>query len=79
MSEQPRWIDGESANLEAAAEDALEWLKYLARYLDRLVTLPAPREEAGERLGRCIAALEHFLQGVPEEAGASPANGESER
>ena len=48
----PVWIDGEPANLEAAANDALEWLKWIAPQVHG--GLSAARD-------RCQAALEKFL------------------
>ncbi len=58
MSETPATYtsDGESANLAAAALDALEWLQCYQMARD-----PRMKERDHATLGRCIAALEVFL------------------
>lgn len=61
-----KFINGEPANLEAAALDALPWLKALKRRMES--TRYADNDHAGIReainlshLNRCIAALERQL------------------
>ena len=57
------WVDGEPANLEAAAADALEWLHLLhERGVVQAVwphALDKPGVEA--RLGNCIQALRTWV------------------
>ncbi|MGE0295033.1 MAG: hypothetical protein AB7P97_22015 [Hyphomonadaceae bacterium] len=53
----PVWIDGEPANLEAAAADALEWLHFFIGRPVGLIYSSAKRDQ----LSAAISALERFL------------------
>jgi hypothetical protein len=57
----PIFVDGQPVNLEAAALDALEWLKLLEEiYFQRPKIFREP-QEGRTRLTRAIAALEATL------------------
>ena len=63
----PLWdAEGEPVNLEAAAQDALEWLRVLRRYVRRDI-------DEEQRILGAIAALERFLPTVA----ATPTEDES--
>jgi hypothetical protein len=52
--------EGEPINIEAAATDAMEWLRMLHRWLsDGFITLDK-HDENVERLGATVRALERF-------------------
>lgn len=53
----PVWTDGEPANLEAAAADALEWLHFFIGRPVGLIYSSAKRDQ----LSAAISALERFL------------------
>ena len=57
---RPKWEDGEPANLEAAASDALEWL----RLIERCVSArhwSFTQSDSAHKLMTCQARLEHWL------------------
>lgn len=56
----PTFHDGEPVNLEAAALDALDWLKWGKEFLKHNYH-NRRRDTILYRLGRAIAALEEFL------------------
>jgi hypothetical protein len=59
---KPAWTpDGEPANLAAAAEDALEWLKATKAFIRRCGLPKELRDQGMVRLTACIAALEREL------------------
>lgn len=53
-----QWSDGEPSNLEAAAEDAYEWLSYLQSHSSELPM----RTEEWDKLDRCMEALRGFMR-----------------
>ena len=61
----PRWEDGEAANLEAAGEDAYEWLIYL-QARNKTLKMDSLR---WEKLDRSIEALRAFMR---RNAGVKP-------
>lgn len=65
----PRWEHGEPANLEAAAEDALEWLNWILAIRGRL-SVPYLGAEQAQKLRRCMAALATFAR--PVSSGVAP-------
>lgn len=63
MSETPRWDDdGNPENLEAAAEDALEWLQFLqSRGAVRKLLAVSQEEAISMDMRACIATLRASL------------------
>lgn len=58
MRQEPIWNNDGPANLEAAASDALEWLKLFRNFLP---VHGRERENNLKRLEACIAALKEQL------------------
>ena len=63
-----RWQDGEPANLEAAAADAYEWLKYLQA---RGMKLYMSTDE-WNKLDSCMIALHAFMTQTPNLNSTTP-------
>lgn len=63
------YLDGEPQNLEAAASDALEWLRLTLQYIKQIrgqSRWASQLEEDRDRLARAIESIESFLpQGQP--------------
>lgn len=58
----PTWRDGAPANLEAAAMDALDWLRWFKPELDsRLIRQADVLADCQQRLASTIAALDNYL------------------
>jgi len=64
MPDPPTYLDGEPANLPAAAKDALDWLKFLT-------TRPLTQKNR-RRLKLAIKALEAYLPDEPPVFDKSP-------
>lgn len=61
---QPIYRDGKPQNLEAAALDALEWLRLMQEYIAQIRGQAATQhrlEKDRDALVRCIAAIESFV------------------
>jgi hypothetical protein len=56
----PEFLDGSPVNLEAAALDALEWMRFWRQYLNRN-HLDERWNESRRRMSRAIEALETYL------------------
>jgi hypothetical protein len=80
--EPVRWApDGQPANLPAAADDALDWLRVLRDMLDHDPPRPWIRSHLDgnrARLDRAIAALSRHLAPHREPAGVVASHTESE-
>jgi hypothetical protein len=62
VSETARWKDGQPENLEAAAVDALDWLRVLSTSKSVIgMFARCPDDEAHEKLTRAIECLNHYL------------------
>lgn len=55
------YLHGEPQNLEAAATDALEWLKILQSYMAQWSSRTKGMQTDNQRIAAAIAALEMFL------------------
>lgn len=71
---KPRYLDGEPTNLEAAALDALDWLRFWQKYLNEALSF-RPAHALRRRVDAAIKALETFLpdqEPIFEESPKSP-------
>lgn len=57
----PRWVDGEPADLQAAALDALEWLELIKR-LNDAGRWKFSERDSRKKLDRCIALLREHIR-----------------
>jgi len=74
----PSYLNGTPTNLEAAALDALDWLRWLARYLpDSEIERKIGTGTAMGRLTGAIAALEQYVSIDAAEFIDSPVDSDS--
>ena len=74
--EHPIWQDGKPENLAAAAADALAWLEFWGKYLDKGKRIEPGVDwgEARERLGLAAEELKRFIpegEALPSSGGGS--------